>query len=115
MVAYFESGTRGKGKMLIDFKVAAFNEGAYSFNTPNQKWIGHLDFKALGKSKNLFLFFTSTETNQRYKFSVTARGKYSPSEHYLNFYKEPIGQTFQLETPINRKGFPKLLRAKLLK
>ena len=104
-----------KRKMFIDFKVAAFNEKVYSFNAPNQKWIGHLDFKALGKKRNLSLFFTSTETNLRYKISVTAWSKYSPSKHHLNFFQEPIGQTFQLETIRNKKGFPQLLRAKLLK
>ena len=101
--------------MFIDFKVAAFNERAYSYNAPNRKWIGHLDFKAWGKSKNLFLFFTSTDTDQKFKISVTARGRYSPREHYLNFFKEPIGQKFQLETSRNKKGFPELPSAKLIK
>ena len=101
--------------MFIDFKMAAFNERAYSFNAPNRKWIEHLDFKAIGGTKNLFLFFTSTETGQKIKISVTARGKYSPREHHLNFFKEPIGQEFQLETINNKKGFPQLLRAKQLK
>jgi len=98
--------------MYIDFKIAAFNERAYSFNAPSQKWVGHLDFKALGKKRNLFLFFTSIETNQKYKISVTAWSKYSPSEHHLNFFEEPINQNFQLETIRNKKGFPQLLRAK---
>jgi len=49
--AYFKVRIVREKKMYIDFKVAAFNEKAYSFNTPNQKCTGHLDFKALGKSK----------------------------------------------------------------
>ena len=98
--------------MYIDFKIAAFNEKAYSFNAPEKKWIGHLDFKSLGKRNNLFLFFTSKETGQKVKISLTAHSKYSPKRHHLNFFQESINQNFQLETVKNKKGFPELLRAK---
>jgi len=76
----------------------------YSPHAPTGEWDAKLDYHAWGKSTNLFCFFTSLATGEKYRLSVFSRSSYQPYKGVVSFDQEPVGAVFKLATKEGKDG-----------
>lgn len=91
--------------------------GGYVFGSPVGTWTATLDAKEWGKSgrgTQLKLYFTNTESQEKWWFSVWQYGGEHDSRSGVNFHKVEVGETLTLTTAKTANGFPKIDRAKKL-
>lgn len=83
----------------------------YEFSCPEGEWIGCLDVKQWGRSKNLNLYFTNESAFGRYWFSVFWREDYRARDGQIAFRDEEPGTRYRMTTRINPEGKPVFLGA----
>ncbi len=91
------------------------NRREWAFGCPDGTWTGRLDQKAWGHSQNLMLYFSNTETGEKFWFSVFSRNRYRPRDDSHDFQNdaEP-GDLFTLTTKKTKSGNPDLTSARKL-
>jgi hypothetical protein len=89
------------------------NSDAYELDCPDGTWTARLDAKAWGKSANLILYFSETETGRKYWLSVFFDNGYKARDGGHDFRHDANpGDVFELTTEKTRGGKPKLQAAR---
>ena len=83
----------------------------YDFGCPDGEWVGRLDNKQWGNSKNLVLYFTNEDTGERFWLSVFWNNDYRPRDSQISFRDEEAGSRYKMNTRMNEKGNPIFLGA----
>ncbi|QDV61981.1 hypothetical protein [Crateriforma conspicua] len=83
----------------------------YGIDAPNGRWTGQLQWRAWGRSTNLFLYFEDLETGKKHRLSVFHRHQYRPYVAGPNFKFAKQGGFYLLRTEPSRNGLPKLMTA----
>jgi hypothetical protein len=83
----------------------------YTYNAPEGHWTGRFDDRAWGKSRNLLVYFTDVDTNQKYRLSVFANNNYKPYQGGPSFRREALGNQYRVITERSKNGLPKFLEA----
>lgn len=86
----------------------------YMYDAPEGDWVGRLEFRAWGKSKNLFLFFTDVRTQKKFRLSVFHTQNYRPYNSDTKFRYEPLGRLYKITTKKSAKGLPKFMSAEIM-
>jgi hypothetical protein len=78
---------------------------AYGFEVPFGKWRARLDHKAWGKSSNLILYVTETETGAKYWLSVFWGDGFAARDGKINFqHNGEVGEVFEFTIKPTKTG-----------
>jgi hypothetical protein len=116
-------GTSAKGALRAAEAVAlGFDPNSYErFQLPRGTWVGRLDFKIFGQSRNLLCYFTDVATGRRYVLSAWIRIElrsrmYCARDGVIDFSQPATeGLVYDLETNRTRAGGPAWNKAQLKK
>ncbi len=97
--------------MSLPLPAANPRPSGYEFSCPDGEWIGRLDVKQWGKSKNLTLYFTDEGTGGKYWLSVFWHEAYRARDCQIGFRDEEPGTRYKMTTRRNREGKPIFLGA----
>jgi hypothetical protein len=87
----------------------------YTFDCPVGVWRACLDAKAWGRQQNLIMYFSQSDTGNKYCICVFKPSYYKPEDGRFAFRVQgQPGEFFELETAQTRTGRTKLLSARIL-